>query len=166
MIIIVRKMTNLKIQKSTRHSKITGDFAEHLILYWLSKYGFECAKVDHTGIDLIAKNPKTGELMGISVKSRSRNEGKEGQYVSIPNDNFDKIENACKAFKCKPYFAIVVDEESTIKAFILSVDLLLKYFPMGKTAVGWKMTKPWIDKYNSEKKIFKFEFEHKTGNWW
>jgi hypothetical protein len=55
------------IHKSSRHSKITGDFAENLILYWLSKYGFECAKVDHTGIDLLARNPVNDELMGISV---------------------------------------------------------------------------------------------------
>jgi hypothetical protein len=64
----------MKIQKSSRHSKITGDFAESLILYWLSKYGFESAKVDHTGIDLIARNTVTNEVMGISVKSRSRND--------------------------------------------------------------------------------------------
>jgi hypothetical protein len=34
----------------------SGDFAEHLILYWLSKYGYESARVDHTGIDLTARN--------------------------------------------------------------------------------------------------------------
>jgi hypothetical protein len=114
-----KNLSNLKIQKSSRHSKITGDFAEHLILYWLSKYGFECAKVDHTGIDLIARNPITDEIMGISVKSRSRNEGKEGQYLHIANENFSKIDNACKAFGCVPYFAMVIDEETTIKVFIL-----------------------------------------------
>ena len=42
----------MKLKKSTRHSKITGDFAEGLILYLLSKHGFECAKVDHVGMDL------------------------------------------------------------------------------------------------------------------
>ena len=63
----------IDISKSSRHAKITGDFGEALVLYWLSKYGFECARVDHTGIDLIARNPHTQELMGISVKSRSRN---------------------------------------------------------------------------------------------
>lgn len=46
----------MEINKSTRHSKITGDFSESLVLYWLSKYGFECALVDHTGIDIIANN--------------------------------------------------------------------------------------------------------------
>ena len=39
----------MNISKSSRHSKITGDFGETLILYWLSKYGFECALVDHSG---------------------------------------------------------------------------------------------------------------------
>lgn len=156
----------MKIQKSSRHSKITGDFAENLILYWLSKYGFECAKVDHTGIDLIARNYVTNELMGISVKSRSRNEGKEGQYLSIPNDNITKIDNACKAFDCKPYFALVIDEEETIKVFILSKTKLLEYFPMGQGVVAWKMTKSWIDKYNSDNEIIKIDFDYKTKNWW
>ena len=57
----------VKINKSSRHSKITGDFAEYLILYWLSKYGFECAKVDHTGIDLIARKPHNNELVGLEI---------------------------------------------------------------------------------------------------
>ena len=61
-----------RILKSTRHSKIAGNFGEALLLYWLSKHGFECATLDHTGIDLIARNPHNDEVMGISVKSRTR----------------------------------------------------------------------------------------------
>lgn len=57
--------------------KITGDFTERLLLYFLSKHEFECMYVDHTGIDLIARNGVTGELMGISVKERSRVKGKK-----------------------------------------------------------------------------------------
>ena len=56
----------MKINKSTRHAKITGDFGEAVVLYWLSKYGFECAPVDHTGIDIIARNLHTNEVMGIA----------------------------------------------------------------------------------------------------
>ena len=77
----------MDILKSSRHSKITGDFGEALVLYWLSKHGFECARVDHTGIDIIAKRPHMDEVMGISVKSRSRTPGKEKTYVRIPNDD-------------------------------------------------------------------------------
>jgi Holliday junction resolvase-like predicted endonuclease len=54
--------------------------------------------VDHTGIDIIARNPHTNEIMGISVKSRSRTEEQEDEYVSIRNDSFDKAEKACAAF--------------------------------------------------------------------
>src|ERR1041385_1796107 len=99
----------LKINKSPRHSKITGDFAEGLILYWLSKHGFECARVDHTGLDLIARNPHNAELMGISVKSRSRTAGAETNHVKNERDNIAKLTAACAAFRCKPYFAVVVD---------------------------------------------------------
>lgn len=45
------------ILKSTRHAKITGDFGEEAVLYSLSLVGFECARVDHTGVDLIARSP-------------------------------------------------------------------------------------------------------------
>jgi hypothetical protein len=76
-------MDNILISKSSRHSKITGNFAEHFVLYWLSKYGFECAYVDHVGIDLIANNPHTSERMGISVKARSRSEGTENDHMVI-----------------------------------------------------------------------------------
>src|SRR5262249_20687715 len=64
-------MAGASRKKSSRHSKIAGDFAEALVLYWLSKYGYECARVDHTGIDLIAREPD-GPVMGISVKCRDR----------------------------------------------------------------------------------------------
>jgi len=107
----------MELSKSSRHSKITGDFGEALVLYWLSKYGFECAFVDHTGIDIIAKNTCTGEVMGISVKSRSRNIGKETTYLTISNENFDKATAACEAFGCVPYFAIVVDAGEHIRCY-------------------------------------------------
>ena len=78
--------------KSTRHSKITGDFGESLVLYWLSRLGFECARIDHTGIDIIARDPKARTPMGISVKSRSRMEGTERDYVGISNGDLEKVD--------------------------------------------------------------------------
>ncbi|MCK4910668.1 MAG: hypothetical protein KAR83_03450 [Thermodesulfovibrionales bacterium] len=156
----------MELNKSTRHSKITGDFAENLILYWLSKYGFECTIVDHTGIDIIARNPHTNELMGISVKGRSRDMGKEENYLQINKDNFIKAEKACKAFECKPYFAIVVDSGNMIYAFITPMEHLLELFPIKKTGAGWKMTTKWLEVYRNDPKIMIFEFSHKTVRWW
>lgn len=92
--------------------------------------------MDHTGIDIIAWNPHTREIMGISVKSRTRSEGAESEYVSIPNENIEKAEAACKSFGCVPYFAIVVDAGETVRVFILSMAHLLQLFPKGKTASG------------------------------
>ena len=156
----------MDILKSSRHGKITGDFGEATVLYWLSKYGFECARVDHTGIDIIARNPHTGELMGISVKSRSRNIGKEDDYMSIRNDNFVKAKAACESFGCVPYFAIVVDAGDTIRCFILSMKHLLKLFPKGKKASGWKMGIKYLQQYSADPEIKQFVFTTETTNWW
>ena len=156
----------MEVKKSSRHSKITGNFAENVVLYWLSKYNFECANVDHTGIDIIAKNPYTKELMGISVKSRSRNTGKEGDSMVIKNENFEKAKKACKSFDCIPYFAIVVDEGDKIYSFILSMKKLLRMFKPGKISIAWKMGERYLKKYHKDPDIKIFEFTHKTHRWW
>ncbi len=156
----------MKISKSSRHSKITGDFGERLVLYWLSKYGFECAYVDHVGIDIIACNPYTKELMGVSVKSRSRDTGTESTTVNIPNDQLDKLRAACDAFRCEPYFAVVVDESDTILVHILSASHLVSLCPPGKRCMSWKTSKAWLAKYKTDPEIRTFSFTTKIGNWW
>jgi len=156
----------MTLNKSSRHSKITGDFAERLVLYWLSKYGFECAYVDHTDIDIIARNPHTKEFMGISVKSRSRNAGKEEEYVALPKESFEKAEAACKVFGCVSYFAIVVDAGYQINMFIIPTKRLLEYFPIRKTATGWYMTKKHRERYLKDPDIMIVNFNHQIVRWW
>lgn len=156
----------MEVIKSSRHAKLTGDFAESLVAYWLSKYGFECAVVDHTGIDIIARNPHTQEIMGISVKSRSRTTGKEHDHMNIPNDNFEKAKAACKAFGCVPYFAVVIDAGQYIYLFILSQKNLLRLHPKGKKVATWKMSPAWLKRYEDNKNIIFVCFEHETVRWW
>jgi Holliday junction resolvase-like predicted endonuclease len=156
----------MDILKSSRHSKITGDFGEALVLYWLSKYGFECARVDHIGIDLIARNPHTDEVMGISVKSRCRNPGKEQTYVRIPVDDLKKARDACDAFGCVPYFAVVVDASKVIRGFIMPMSHLVQLFPPTATSVGWKMTDKYLTRYYSDPEIKIFELHMSTARWW
>ena len=156
----------MNINKSTRHSKITGDFTEDLVLYFLSKYGFESANIDHTGIDIIARNPEINEVMGISVKGRSKTEKALGSCINIPSDNFTKVENACQAFNLKPYFAIVSDEIDKIYVFILPMNHLLELFPDQDKMCTWKMTKEYIEKYHNDPKIMAFEFDYRMTNWW
>jgi len=156
----------MEILKSSRHSKITGDFAERLILYWLSKYGFECAYVDHVGLDIIARNPHNGEVMGISVKSRSRITGREDSSLNVSNEHVEKLQTACKAFNCQPYFALVIDARDSITVYILRTAHLLKLCPPGKVISSWSMTKAWQAKYISDPEIHTFHFSTRTGNWW
>jgi Holliday junction resolvase len=157
--------STIQINKSTRHSKITGDFAEGLILYWLSKHGFECARVDHTGMDLIARNPHTRELMGISVKSRSRNVGTESTTVSMDRGNLEKLSAACEAFGCKPYFAVVVDAGASIRCFIVTLPYLTA-LGAARKHLHWDMRKKNLDRYKADPQVIMFEFESKTTRWW
>ena len=156
----------MDILKSSRHSKITGDYGETLVLYWLSKYGFECARVDHTGIDLIARNPHTGELMGISVKSRSRTLGTERSSLRIPSGNFEKASRACEEFRCLPYFAIVIDEGEKTWAFLLSMERLLNLFPKTDTGLYWRMGEQNVRQYADDPAIKIFELQTRTLRWW
>jgi hypothetical protein len=154
-----------KEDKSTRHPKIAGDFGEMLVLYWLSKNRFECTRVDHTGIDLIARNPHRKEIMGISVKTRTRTTGQERTDVTITAKDFEKVEASCEAFECLPYFAIVVDGNDLIRVFITTMSRVKYYFPP-KPFSGWKMTTPFLARYAEDPQVMAFEFAIKQGNWW
>ena len=156
----------MDVSESSRHSKITGDFGEVLVLYWLGKHGFECARVDHTGIDLIARNPHTQELMGISVKSRSRGTGTERSSLRIPSDNFEKATSASATFSCTPYFAIVVDAAATIRAFLLPMEHLLALFPPTNGGVYWKVGEQYVEQYVNDPLIKTFELHTATQQWW
>jgi len=155
------------IMKSTRHSKITGDFAEALVLYWLSRDGFECARVDHTGIDLIARNRHSNEYMGISVKSRSRYAGTESESVNLPPDGFVKARKACEAFgDCVPYYAIVVDGSNAIRCFLLSLGHLESLIGKGNEMHYWRMDSRHLTAYAKDTEVMAFELAARMGRWW
>ena len=157
----------MKIAKSTRHAKIAGDFTENLVLYWLSKYGAESARVDHTGIDLIARNPRTKELMGISVKARTRTEGRESTDVRIEHDKLKKAEDACRVFDCIPYLAVVVDGGNLIRCFICSFRTLYTHYPAARHRnIGWRMSEKAVTQYYEDRDIKIIEFVASTKRWW
>jgi len=155
----------MKISKSSHHKKIAGDFGEYLVLYWLSKYGFECVHVDYTGIDIIAKNPHSKELMGISVKSRTRIEGTESSSLSIRNTHFEKVKKACETFNCVPYFAFIIDGKDKIYCYVVSMEHLRKSYRSGKRVFSWKMGTAYLSRYAQDSEIMRVEFDYKTINW-
>jgi hypothetical protein len=154
------------MDKSSRHHAIAGRFGENLVLYWLSKYGFECAYIDHTGIDVIAVNKKSKERLGISVKSRTRDAKTAHTTVNIKQADLVKIDKACAAFSCKPYFAIIVDHSSTIQCFIVSKEHLLVLCPPGRRYISWKTTDNAVNRCKIDPKIKWLEFSTHTGCWW
>jgi Holliday junction resolvase-like predicted endonuclease len=156
----------MDILKSSRHSKLAGSFGEALILYWLSKYGFECALVDHTGIDIIASRAGNGEVMGISVKSRTRSKGTEATHLAVRKRDIRKAEQACRSFGCAPYFAFVIDGGDTIRGYILSKDRLLTIYPGGAKVLAWQMSERRIKQYREDPDIRVFELKSQTHRWW
>ena len=155
----------MKLTKSSRHSKITGDFGEAIVLYLLSRHGFECARVDHTGIDLIARRPNSKEVLGISVKSRSRQTGTENSHLALPHEGFVKAKAACDAFGCTPYLALVIDAGDRIRIFLLSLNHLQKLFPGGRKVSAWQMSDSFLKKYYADPKIAIFELATSGQKW-
>jgi hypothetical protein len=152
---------------SSNHSKICGDFGEHLTLYILSKYGFECARVDHTGIDVIARNPHTNEVMGISCKARSRSPRQMDSSLHVPHDEPEKVKAACAAFNCVPFYSLIIDRGDTTIVFILPLSVMIELHPDTLTkGFNWSMTEAWIARYQVHPKIVVIEMSTKIVSWW
>jgi len=156
--------STMEILKSTRHSKITGDLGECLTLYWLSKHNFECARIDHTGIDIFAKHPKRNERLGISVKSRSRTAGKEEASILIERKQFERAKKACEAFDCVPYFSIFVDAADAFRLYLLPMSKLEDQLGTNKT-VNWKMTAKSMAAYRADRAIALLELRASEPSW-
>lgn len=161
------------MEKSTRHSKITGDFGENLILYWLSRSGFESTLVDHTGIDIVAYQKETKQRFGISVKSRSRTVDSSSTGMLIWGDNYEKIMKSCEFFGCDvPSIAFVYDRPSEdhagqIDVYFLSLESLDKYYPNFKSDrdFSFSITRDSIGKYQADDTIRKIVFKYDMTHW-
>jgi Holliday junction resolvase-like predicted endonuclease len=162
------------INKSTRHQKIVGDFGEHLVCNWLSRSGFEVTIVDHTGIDVIAYRPGE-ERLGITVKSRTRLPGTEssGVYIFRKPQDRKKLEDACKAFACKPWIAIYVESEKTADLYLTSLaNYDGKYRAQQSRKIeklvteGWRMTANEMEKYSADTQVRHIQIEFIDQNWW
>jgi hypothetical protein len=63
-------IASMEITKSSRHQKIIGQFGEMIICNWLSRSGFEVTVVDHTGLDIVAFDPITGNRLVAHTRVR------------------------------------------------------------------------------------------------
>lgn len=158
----------MQIYKSTRHAKIVGEFGENLVCNWLSRSGFEVSRVDHTGIDVVAYDPRSKHRYGITVKTRTRMPGKESDAVNLfgPGDR-DKVSDACEAFGCKPWVAIYVEAESTGDLYLTSLDNYdRKYRMQGGAIEKWRMTEKQMRGYTADTGIRHIHVDFRDENWW
>lgn len=162
----------IDIEKSTRHSKIIGNLGEHLVCNWLSRSGFEVAVVDHTGIDVIAYNPKTKERLGITVKSRTRNIGKETASVTVfdrsrKRNDRQKVIEACNAFNCTPWIAVYDETTDYADLFLTSLENYdAKYIENPERMVdAWKMSPKHMQRYDKDSQVMHLHLEFAARNW-
>jgi Holliday junction resolvase len=162
----------MKISKSSRHQKIIGNFGEQLICNMLSRTGFEVTIVDHTGIDIIAYNPKTKRRFGITVKSRTRNIGKEKTKVNIfsyqkrKNDR-QKLLNACNAFSCEPWIAVYVETSEFADVYLTSLKNYDDKYRgrVGKAIDDWGMGTKNKEGYERDHNVKHIRIEFHATNW-
>lgn len=162
----------IAIEKSSKHSKIIGNLGEHLICNWLSRSGFEVALVDHTGIDIIAYNPKNQRRLGITVKSRTRSKGTETTSVNLfrqnkRNPDKEKVEKACKAFGCEPWIGVYVETTDYADLFLTSLENFEDKYCISreKKLITWKMKQKDVEAYRKDSEIMHLHIGFSSEKW-
>ncbi len=157
----------MKIEKGSRHSKIVGDFGEHLVCNWMSRSGFEVSIVDHTGIDLVAYDPRDKKRLGITVKSRTRLPGTETTIVNVfRRDERAKLTDACEAFACEPWIGIYVETRQAADLYLSSLKHYEAAYGSAATVIaGFQMTDKLRQKYSSDLQVKHVHIEFSSQNW-
>jgi hypothetical protein len=122
--------------------------------------------VHHNAIAIIARNPKTKERLGISVKSGSATMGTDCERVSISDRELGKVKTACTALKCVPYIALLIEQKKEIWIFFTTLSHLLEIQPYGTANVDWNMTEADLMRYLADPEIMALELNHKVWRWW
>ncbi len=157
----------MKIKKGSRHTKIVGDFGEHLVCNWLSRSGFEVSIVDHTGIDLVAYDPRDKKRLGITVKSRTRLPGTETTIVNVfRREDRAKLTEACEAFACEPWIAIYVETRQAADLYLTSLKNYETTYGRAATVIaGFQMTDKLKQKYASDRQVKDVHIEFSSRKW-
>ncbi len=163
----------MKISKSSRHQKIIGNFGEMLICNWLSRSGFEVTVVDHTGIDVVAYHPPTKKRLGVTVKSRTRNLGKEKTSVKLfsrrkGKDDRKRVAEACKAFGCEPWIGVYVEAADSADLYLTSLEHYDQTYltKVGKAIDDWKMGDKHKAQYKNDTDVRHIHIAFSAKDWW
>ncbi len=153
--------------RSERHNKISGDFGEHFVCYWLSKRNFQPVIIDYTGIDIVAYSNNLGERWGISVKTRTRTDKKNQlESFTIRLRELPLISQACKFFNAKPYFGIVSDGDiqNQICIYIISLEDMkrINNYEEGKN-LYIKLSEKYINQYETTKNSINIKIKYEES---
>ena len=155
----------MAIEKSSRHSKIVGQFGEALVANLLSRSGFEVIFADHVGFDLIAFRADVGRL-GISVKSRTRGvEGSEQVPVHLFDVTDVKLEEGCRDFGLVPWVAVYVETEPSGDLYLTSLKNYRDRHLGGKNMLVWNMRQHHRDRYAQDQGVMHFQTTFAENNW-
>ena len=139
---------------------------EASVVYWLSRYGFKCAGVERNGVDFLARNLQTNELLGISVRSVPKSESTEHQRIHIPLEDLDKARTACLGFGCTPHFALHVAQLNEMWLFIVSMEHLVSISLRTQYSIECSVAQREIDRFLTDPQIICIETNHKVWRWW
>ncbi|HUU12039.1 MAG TPA: hypothetical protein VM431_16060 [Phycisphaerae bacterium] len=164
---------SVAITKSSRHQKIIGDFGEQMVMNWLSRSGYEVVRVDHTGIDVIAYEPRSGRRLGISVKSRTRMSGTDNSAVSLFSYGGKKdaekrqhLLKACRAFGCEPWIAVYVECESKADLYLTRLQHYdMNYRREGRKVEVWAMSSKARQQYACDGAVMHVGIVFTPENW-
>lgn len=164
----------MDIEKSSRHQHIIGKFGEYLLCNWLSRTGFEVSLVYHTGLDVVAYNPKTKHRMGVTVKSRTRNVGTERTQVNIfsyrqGKDDRERLRDACRTFASEPWIAVYVETLSFAELYLTSLANYDEKYRIseGRALDTWKMSPKYKVLYSSDANVksIRADFHQERWTW-
>jgi hypothetical protein len=162
----------MAIEKSSRHSKVIGEFGEAFLCNWLSRAGFEVTVVDHTGLDVVAYHPRTKRRLGITVKARTRHRGSESTSVTIfkygkKRDDRRKLLDGCEAFGCEPWAAVYVETEQKADLYLTPLENYDRRYRVGErgTQDTWKMSKLRTGRYVQDPDIWHVSVAFQAAKW-
>ena len=159
-----------EIDKSTRHARIVGIFGEYVVCNWLSRSAFEVSVVDHTGMDIIAYDPRTKRRPGITVKSRTRTKGKEHEEVFIfsrSNHDRQKLMSAFKAFKYDPWMAAGVECGRDADLCLTTLDHCdSKHKTKNRDTDAWRMGERVKEQYALDPEVSHIHLTFQHNKYW
>jgi len=164
-------VVSMSSDRSSRHSKIIGQFGEHLVCNFLSRSGFEATIVDHTGTDIIEYHEDSKARMGISVKSRTSKADCTARAVRLSKrkeeqDGFGKLRRACEWFGCKPWIAVYFEWDDCAKLYLTRLDhYKAMHVEEGKNASRWSMSEQRMSKLEADADVAYVELTFRKEHW-